>query len=74
MTSHRERETDVSIAVIRIVAHNITLRNILHVKARKTLYVQVDIAQYCQYDFVMTLKTDQVANKWRNAPFSLFQH
>lgn len=28
---------------------------------------QVDVAQYCRYDFSVTIITDQAANKGRNA-------
>lgn len=34
-------------------------------------YLQVGIEQYCQSDFLVTLKTDHVADGRRNAQFSL---
>lgn len=33
-----------------------------HITAHGT-YVQVDVAQYCLYNFLMTLKPNQAANK-----------
>lgn len=33
--------------------------------------MQVDAAQYCQYDFLMTLKTDQMADKQCDAQLLL---
>lgn len=68
---------DASLVAVSIVSpylhpYRSTLSDSLHVKAQK----QVDVAQYCLFNFLMTQKknlqkTDQVANEQRNAPFPL---